>query len=334
MRIVVIGATGHIGSYLVPRLVRAGHDVLAVSRGERAPYHADGAWAQVERVAADRRTEEAAGTFAPHMAALRGDAVVDLICFTPAQCLPLVQALEGRVEHFLHCGTMWVHGATEVAPTDETWPRRPIGDYGIDKAAIEELLLARARRSGFPATVLHPGHIVGTGWRPINPQGNLNVAVFEALAHGRPLALPDRGLSTLHHVHADDVAQAFQHAIDARAAAVGEAFHVVSPTAVTLYGFAREVAGWWGREPALRLLPWEEWRAGASEEDARLTFDHLAHSPCGSIEKARRLLGYEPRYTSFAAVKEAVGWLIAHGQLDAPPFSAVNAVAVEGRPRS
>ena len=41
-RVVVIGATGHIGSYLVPRLVRAGNEVIAVSRGERAPYHEAG----------------------------------------------------------------------------------------------------------------------------------------------------------------------------------------------------------------------------------------------------------------------------------------------------
>jgi nucleoside-diphosphate-sugar epimerase len=34
-RVVVIGATGHIGSYLVPRLVRAGHQVTALSRGTR-----------------------------------------------------------------------------------------------------------------------------------------------------------------------------------------------------------------------------------------------------------------------------------------------------------
>ena len=34
-RVVVIGATGHIGTYLVPRLVRAGHEVVAISRGER-----------------------------------------------------------------------------------------------------------------------------------------------------------------------------------------------------------------------------------------------------------------------------------------------------------
>ena len=32
-RVVVIGATGHVGTYLVPRLVRAGHEVIAMSRG-------------------------------------------------------------------------------------------------------------------------------------------------------------------------------------------------------------------------------------------------------------------------------------------------------------
>ena len=40
-RVVVIGATGHIGSYLVPRLVRGGHEVIAMSRGTREPYHAE-----------------------------------------------------------------------------------------------------------------------------------------------------------------------------------------------------------------------------------------------------------------------------------------------------
>jgi uncharacterized protein YbjT (DUF2867 family) len=38
VRVVVIGGTGHIGSYLTPRLVAAGHDVVVLSRGERQPY--------------------------------------------------------------------------------------------------------------------------------------------------------------------------------------------------------------------------------------------------------------------------------------------------------
>jgi len=47
-------------------------------------------------------------------------------------------------------------GATDV-PTTEDRPRTPFGEYGIQKAAIEAYLLDEARRTGFPATVLHPG---------------------------------------------------------------------------------------------------------------------------------------------------------------------------------
>lgn len=319
MRTVVIGATGHIGSYLVPRLLAGGHEVVAVSRGQRTPYRDGPEWKRVRRVELDRETEEAQGEFGERIAALEPEVVIDLICFRPESARQLVEALRGRVQQLLHCGTLWVHGASEVVPTEETAPRRPFGEYGMLKAEIEALLLREARRNGFPATVLHPGHIVGAGWMPINPAGNLNGEVFERLARGETVALPERGLATLHHVHADDVAQVFERAMEGWSQAVGEAFHIVSPSAVTLLGYAREVARWFGREARLELLPWADWRAGVSAEDARLTEDHLAHSPCTSIAKATRLLGYQPRYSSFGAVREAVEWLIRNGQLDAPP---------------
>jgi nucleoside-diphosphate-sugar epimerase len=62
-RIVVIGATGHVGTYVVPRLVRAGHEVVALSRGTREPYLSAPEWRRVERVAADRVAESAAAVF-------------------------------------------------------------------------------------------------------------------------------------------------------------------------------------------------------------------------------------------------------------------------------
>ena len=62
--------------------------------------------------------------------------------------------------------------------------------------------------------LLHPGHIVGPGWVPVNPAGNLELSVFERLVTGQELALPNLGMETLHHVHADDVAQAFALAIE------------------------------------------------------------------------------------------------------------------------
>lgn len=306
MRIVVIGGTGHVGSFMVPRLVELGHEVIVVSRRKREPYVSSAAWKRVEQVAIDREVAESADTFGLQIAGLNADAVVDMICFTPDQARHIAEALRGRVRHYLCCGTIWVYGHSTVVPTTEDQPRRPFGQYGINKAAIEDYLLGEARRAGFPATVIHPGHIVGPGWMPINPAGNLNRAVFDSLMHGAEVTLPNIGMETLHHVHADDVAQVFVKAIANWSAAVGEAFHAVSPGAVTLRGYAEAVAGWFGQEARLRFAPWDEFRRGVPEQDAAATWDHIAHSPNCSIEKARRLLGYEPRYTSLEAIREAL----------------------------
>lgn len=309
MRVLVLGGTGHIGTFLIPRLVAAGFDVTCVSRAKRQPYAEHAAWSRVQMVTVDRAAEEAAGTFGERAAAMEPDIVIDLICFTPDSARQIVDALRGRVQHFLHCGTIWIHGHSAVVPTTEEQPREPFGEYGRNKAAIESLLLDEARRSGFPATLLHPGHIVGPGWPPINPAGNLNPAVWEKLARGEELCLPNLGMETLHHVHADDVAQSFLRAIARRSASLGESFHVVSPAALTLRGYAEAMAAWFGQPARLSYLPYEAWKATVSERDAALTWDHIAHSPCCSIEKARRSLGYEPRYSSLEAVRESVAAL-------------------------
>jgi nucleoside-diphosphate-sugar epimerase len=319
MRVVLIGGSGHIGTYLVPRLVLAGHDVTVVSRGQRKPYQQHPAWQMVSQVALDRETEEAVGRFGDSIRDLRPDVVIDLICFTLPSARQLVEALRGQVQHLLHCGTIWVHGPSTEVPTSEAQARRPFGEYGIQKAAIEAYLLDEARRNGVPVTVLHPGHIVGPGWAPLNPAGHFNPEVFSRLARGEELVLPNLGLETVHHVHADDVAQAFMHALDHWSAAVGESFHVVSPTALTLRGYAEAVAAWFGQPAVLRFLPWEAWRATVSAEEATATYDHIAHSPNCSITKAQRLLGYQPRYRSIDAVTEALAWLIDNGIVSPAP---------------
>lgn len=310
MRVVVIGGTGHIGTYLSPQLAEAGHQVVCVCRGEREPYHPHAAWSGIERVLLDRTAEEANGTFGSRIAKLHSEVVIDLTCYTPSSVDQLVEALQGRVGHFLHCGTIWVHGHSVQVPTTEDAPRATFGDYGIRKLAIERALLQRAS-DGFPATVLHPGHLVGPGWTPINPAGNFNLDVFTNLATGREVLLPNLGMETLHHVHASDVAAAFVQAVEHREAAVGESFHVVSAAALTLRGYAESLAAWFGREPKLRFLPWEEWRASFSEKDARITWDHISRSPNCSIEKARRRLEYNPAYSSLDAIEESLTWLIA-----------------------
>jgi nucleoside-diphosphate-sugar epimerase len=314
MRVAVVGATGHIGSYLVPMLVANGHEVLALSRGQHEPYHDAPEWAQVHRVTVDREAEDRDGSFGRRLSDLETDAVIDLVCFTPESARQLVDALSGNDTYLLHCGTVWVHGTAETVPVREDEAREAFGSYGTNKAAIERLLLEQVRE-GVPATVLHPGHISGPGWNLINPAGNLDLEVWRRLAAGEQLVLPHFGLETLHHVHAADVAQAFLLALERRDAAVGESFHVVSEKALTLRGYAEAVAGWFGREPDLAFVPWEQFRETVGDEHAQATWEHLARSPSMSIEKARTRLGYQPRYSSLETALEAVRQLVQDGHL-------------------
>ena len=258
-RVVIIGGSGHVGTWLVPRLVTAGHEVINVTRGARAPYQPHRAWDQVRQVTLDRDQAEAEGTFGAQIAALGADIVIDMICFTLASAQHLVAALHGRVQHFLHCGTIWVHGPQAAVPATEDQPLNAFGDYGTRKAAIETWLLAEARRSGFPATVFRPGHIVGPGWDSLNPAGHFNPAVFRRIAAGETLVLPNFGLETVHHVHADDIAQLVMRAIAGWSQAVGESFNAVSPQALTLRGYAEAVFAWHGHAPRLSFLPFDQW---------------------------------------------------------------------------
>ena len=237
--------------------------------------------------------------------------IIDLTCYRLESAQQLVEALRGRGAQLLHCGTIWVHGPSVEVPTTEAAPRTAFGDYGQKKAAIEAYLLSQA--SELPVTILHPGHLVGPGWAPINPTANFNPTVFSLLMQGKQIQLPNFGMETVHHVHADDVAQCFVKAIEHRSAALGQAFHVVSPAATTLQGYAERVSAWFGHPAQLQFLSWEEWRQGVTERDAAVTWDHITHSPNCSIAKARTLLGYEPRYSSLEAVRESLDWLIRQG---------------------
>ena len=317
MEILVIGGTGHIGSYLVPRLTRAGHAVTVVARKPQPRYsHPLLGWKNVRWIVADRAAEEKTGAWAERMASLRADVVMDLICFTPEQNRVMVESFSGRIRQFLHIGTIWSYGPAERVPYEESQPRRPITDYGRKKAEIEAFLQEKLRNEGFPFTILHPGHICGRRWLPIDPQGSCGDAgVYRKLARGEPVCLPDRGLATLHHVHADDVAQLCERALESGAAALGESFSAVAPYAMTLAGCCHAVAALFGAKANLQFVPMADLAAQVGEEAAGIIQEHAIHSPCCSIEKARRVLGYSPRYTTEQIYAEAIESLLESGTL-------------------
>ena len=325
MKIVVIGGSGHIGSFLVPRLVHGGHEVINISRGVGTSYADVPEWQQVRQVVADREQEDREGTFGDRVAALDADVVVDLICFTLESATALVKSLRNEVGHLLHCGSIWRYGVSLKLPVAEgadtaaqPSAAEPLDEYGIQKRDIARMLKEESASGGLATTSIHPGHIVGPGWQPIGPLGNLDPAVWQTIASGQALQVPGSGTELMHHVHADDVAQAFENAILKREAAAGEDFNIVAPTALTVRGYVGIAASWFGQEPRMETVSWEEFRRTTTPESADISWAHLSRNHCMSIQKATSLIGYAPAYEPEKAVHESVNWLINNGQLRVP----------------
>ena len=344
--VAVLGGTGHVGSYLCPRLgADPRYRCICVSRSTTSePYAAsDGSWDNVERVALDRSgadhnspvlsdeasdsTAAAEVAFAQAVAALGADVVIDMICFTQESCERLVEGLkDSPCSHFLHVGSIWSHGHSLAVPTPEGLPkdREPLEEYGQGKNDIEQYLLhsEAAAEIPFACTVLHAGHIVGRGWPPLNPQGHFNQQLFAALARGEPLLLPNFGQETVHHIHADDIARCFITCIEQREASAGEAYHIVSPQAVSLRHLAIAVTKeLFGLEVNLEFAKsWEQFAAVVAEEDASQTLTHIEHSPSCSMAKIKEQLGFESQHDSISMVVESAKYLIENGMVEGLPL--------------
>jgi hypothetical protein len=328
------GARGDL--LLVPRLVAAGYEVVVVSRGTRRPYRPHSAWRKVRMVEMDRVAAERDGSFGVQIAALVPDVVIDMVCYQPESAAILVEALRDEVQHYLFTGTIWVHGPSVQVPTEETQPRRPFGTYGVGKAATEAYLLDEVRRNGFPATILHPGHIVGPGWVPVNQRATLTRRSFGAWPVAKTCLCPTLGWRRC--------------TMSTRTTSPRRSWARWPTGLLRRRGVPRRVSG--GGHPARLCRGGRQLvRPGGSPQilalggvaragnGGRCGQDLRPHRPQPKLQHRQSSppAGYVPRYTSFQAVYEALAWLWIAAwwtrlpALTASPGDARGAPALVGR---
>ncbi len=293
MKILVIGASGHIGSYLIPELLKDGHEVVALMRGGRIPYGwTDEIFEKISVIKTDRASfiEE------ERLSDVNPDVICDLIAYD----LESVKKITSQIKNnafYLQIGSIWTYENKIYLPVDENHPKNAKGNYGKQKGIIEDYLLAQAKAGKLRACVVHPGHISGKEWQPINPQGNEDINVFTKLKNGEELVLPFWGLTTVHHVHAYDLAQIIYGCIKNQDVANGEAFIAVAERAMTLRAICENLYEYYGQKPNLRFVEWQEFVEIVGKQNADDSLDHVSHSPCCTVEKAKKLLGVEIKYS-------------------------------------
>ena len=245
MRIVVIGGSGHVGSFLVPRLVRAGHQVVNLSRGKSQPYVVDETWLTSSRShrpgrRGGRRDVRRPGRRAGCRSRDRHGRLHTRLGRGAGRGNPRPYRAPAALRLDLE-----VRAEPQDAGARRT-NRRRSASTGSQKAAIAELLPPRRNPAGWsPRRPSRPHQ--RTRVAADRPAGQSRPRRLDAVSAGTEIAVPGIGGELLHHVHADDVAQAFQLAVEHRDEAAGESFNVVAPSAMTVRGFAEIVAGWFGQ---------------------------------------------------------------------------------------
>jgi dihydroflavonol-4-reductase len=319
VRVALTGATGYTGGRLLESLRQRGDEVAVLvrprSRSERARALASRVVEGDLRDAAAARQLLAGVDAVVHVAAVyrtagHPDSYYREVNIGGTEHL-LEAAARSGVRRFVHTSTVGVHGHVAHPPADETAPLAPGDIYQATKAEAETLALEFHRRRGVPVAVVRPGAIYGPGETRL-------LKLFRAIARGRYAIVGD-GRSYYHPVFIDDLVQGFLLALE-RQQAVGEAFLVCGPAYLTQAELASLVA----RHTGGRVLPFRipvgplRW-AGALVEAVcvplgvepplhRRRVEFWTKSRAFTIEKARRLLGYDPRVGLEEGIARTAAW--------------------------
>ena len=325
-RVLVTGATGFTGSHLTHALVADGHAVRVLARSaSRARQTLPAEVEIVEGDVTDRDTVSRAARgrdVVYHLAAAFREAGIpdrryrEVHVDATRHLLDAARAEGAR--RFVHCSTVGVHGHIEHPPGDENTRFAPGDIYQETKAQGEQLALEYHRRHGVPVAVIRPAAIYGPGDLRF-------LKLFRAVARRR-FVMIGNGRTLLHMVHVDDLVRGLRLAAE-RPAATGEAVIIAGERYHSLDEIAATIAAVVGVPPPRRRVPvWPFEVAGAVVERlcVPLRIDPPIHrrrvafftkSRAFSIDKARRLLGYEPTIGLEHGFRQTAAWYHSHGYL-------------------
>lgn len=306
MRILILGGTGTMSTWMVRHLRTMGRQVTVLNRGRSPGIQPDG----VETLIADRHDPAA---LAAALAGRRFEATIDMLCFDAAQARMLMAALPG-CGHVVMCSTVCALGFGWTRyPVDEDAVPAPSDAYGIGKAAAEAFLTDHCRTAGIPLTIVRPSTTFdgrGAGvLRQVRWDGTAWLARIRA---GKPIVVGDSGLGMHQFMHADDAGRAFAM-IAGNRAAHGRIYHLVG-TATTWAEHHRSAMRALGRTVRLIGVP------GAQLDLAQIPGDGIRRGVFGQhgFFANRRLeaeIGFAPRLGLDETIRTVTGELDAAGRI-------------------
>ena len=201
----------------------------------------------------------------------------------------LEAARKHPVERFALASSSTVYGTGAGIPFDEDAPLGvPASPYGATKRAAELLALTYHALHSVPTVCLRPFSVYGPGLRP-----DLALTIFtKAIEDGRELPLFGDGSVKRDFTHVSDICAGFIASLTADGA-VGQTINLGHSEPIEMREIIRMIEESLGKNANINRLP-------ERPEDLPITF--------AKLDKAKRLLGYEPKVPIADGIQEFCDW--------------------------
>jgi nucleoside-diphosphate-sugar epimerase len=220
------------------------------------------------------------------------------------------QARAYGVKRFIHISSTAVYGVPDHHPLYETDPVSGVGPYGIAKIKAEEIC-EEVRKDGMCVPILRPKSFVG-------PERLGVFAIFyDWASEGRNFPMIGSGKNRYQLLDVEDLCQAIWACLTLDPERVNDTFNIGAAEFTTMkqdYQAVLDAAGF-GKKivpfpagpvvvilkllEALKLSPLYPWIYETASKDSFV-----------SIDKAQRVLGYQPKYSNQAAMLRNYRWYL------------------------
>jgi UDP-glucose 4-epimerase len=302
-KIFISGVAGFLGSHLADKMLEEGHEVVGCD-------NLIGGY--LDNVPTDVEFYQYDCNFLNSMVKITKD--VDIIYHTAATAYEglsvfspyfvtknifqntsslLSAAIQNDVDRFVNCSSMARYGENEIPFTEDMTPK-PQDPYGIAKVASENLMKNLSEVHGFDFVNAVPHNIIGPKQRFTDPFRNVASIFINRMLQGKPPIIYGDGEQMRCFSFVNDCIQCLNRmAFDKHI--VGETINIgPDEEFVTINKLAETIAG----ELDFHLKP--IYMPGRPQEVKLAT--------C-SADKARKLLGYETKYTLEEGLKEMIDYI-------------------------
>ncbi len=228
MKALLIGGTGTISMAITKKLVKEGHEVWLLNRGNRADALPEGVNVIVADISDEAATKEKLGD-------MTFDVVCEFIGFVKEHLERDYRLFKGRTKQYMYISSASAYQkpVANYRINEGTPLANPYWEYSRNKIACEDYLMKLYREEQFPITIIRPSHTYDERSIPLGVHGDKGSwQVVKRMLEGKPVIVHGDGTSLWTMTHNSDFAKGFV-GLMGNTHAIGEVFQITSDESVT-----------------------------------------------------------------------------------------------------